>query len=259
MSMTNEDPGAVLNALARALVPHLLEALRERQTADDWVDVIAMLPTCKRVLSRACRRGELPARRLKRRWLVRRSAFDSWVEAHETGTKPSFRTADTSTALPPATPHSEPTKRSSSALSPARQHEQDMEALRAKLDLRKLTDAERAAKGMPPYEVDRAYAEFLSDDARRKEEEAAKERDERDPLIAKKRAEATRIADAAAALRPSKLPRVKCKRCKRTVSQRKDGQPVAHACPHRFGYGCMADGEELNGIVPHCPWCKAGI
>jgi len=134
-----------------------------------------------------------------------------------------------------------------------------MEALRAKLGLRKLTDAERAAKGMPPYDVDRAYAEHLESEARRKEEAAAKERDERDPLIAKKRAEATRIADAAAARRPSKLPRVVCERCKRIVTKRKDGYPVAHACPHQFGYGCAADGEDLNGMVPECPWCKAGI
>jgi hypothetical protein len=104
----------------------------------------------------------------------------------------------------------------------------ETEALRIKLGLRRLTDAERAAKGMAPYDVDRAYAEFLGAEPRRKEEKQAKERDERDPAIAKGRAEATRVADAAAALRPSKLPRVEMRTLQTNRGQAK-GRPPRRA------------------------------
>jgi hypothetical protein len=219
------EPADVLSLLARALAPYLVETLRDHEAASGWVDVAAALPTCKRALWRACRRGELPARRLKRRWLARRSDLDTWIEAHPTGTTPPPRFAPPK-PIPPSR---------EKPLSPAQQHEKEMDALHKQLGLRRLNDAERAAKGLPPYDVDQAYAEHLAAEARRAEEAAAKERADNDPAVAKQRAEATRVSDAARAQRPSKLPRVECVRCHRQVSQRKDGRPVAHACPHQFG------------------------
>lgn len=236
----------MLRVIAGALAPYLLETLRDHEAATGWVDVAAALPTCKRTLWRACRRGELPARRLKRRWLARRSDLDAWIESHPTGTAPAPRFI----ARDPASPKEK-------TLSPAQHHEKEMDALRQQFGLRRLTDAERAAKGLPPYDVDREYAEHLAAEARRHEEEAARERADHDPVVAKQRAEVTRAADAARAQRPSKLPRVECARCHRLVSRRKDGRPVAHACPHQFGYGCRAEGEDFDGAVPHCPWCRS--
>ena len=61
---------------------------------------------------------------------------------------------------------------------------------------------------MPPYDVDREYAEHLDAEARRAEEKAARERADNDPAVAKRRAEATRAADVAQAQKRSKLPRV---------------------------------------------------
>ena len=241
------EPVDALSVLARALAPYLLETLRDHEAAAGWVDVAAALPTCKRALWRACRRGELPARRLKRRWLARRSDLDAWIESHPTGTAP-----------PPRVVTPRPTPPQGTPLSPARQHEKEMEALYKQLGLRRLNDAERAAKGLPPYDVDQEYAEHLAAEARRAEEKVAKERADHDPAVAKQRAEATRTADAVRAQRPSKLPRVECARCHRTVSQRKDGRPVAHACPHQFGYSCGSDTDDNDGTVPHCPWCRSG-
>ena len=241
------EPGDVLGVLARALAPHLLETLRDHETGASWVDVATALPTCKRALWRACRRGELPARRLKRRWLARRSDLDAWIESHPTGTAPPHRSFDPKPALPKETP-----------LSPAQQHEKEMEALYKQLGLRRLNDAERSAKGLPPYDVDREYAEHLTAEARRTEEATAKKRADYDPAVAKQRAEATRAADAIRAQRASKLPRVECARCHRHVSRRKDGRPVAHACPHQFGFSCSSDSDDNDGTVPHCPWCRSG-
>jgi hypothetical protein len=241
------EPADVLNVLARALAPYLVETLRDQEAAAGWVDVAAALPTCKRALWRACRRGELPARRLKRRWLARRSDLDTWIESHPTGTAPGPRFV----VREPAPPKEKP-------LSAAQQHEKEMDALRKQLGLRRLTDAERAAKGLPPYDVDREYAEHLAAEARRAEEKAARERADNDPAVAKQRAEATRAADAARAQKPSKLPRVECARCHRQVSRRKDGRPVSHACPHQYGYSCSSDTDDNDGTVPHCPWCRSG-
>ncbi|HKY40157.1 MAG TPA: helix-turn-helix domain-containing protein [Polyangiaceae bacterium] len=240
------EPADALSVLVRALAPYLLETLRDQEAAAGWVDVAVALPTCKRALWRACRRGELPARRLKRRWLARRSDLDTWIESHPTGTAP-----------PPRFVTPKPVPSKEAVLSPAQQHEKETEALYKQLGLRRLNDAERAAKGLPPYDVDREYAEHLAAQARRAEEAKAKERADHDPAVAKQRAEATRAADAARAQRPSKLPRVECARCRRQVAQRKDGRPVAHACPHQFGRSCSPDGDDSDGTVPHCPWCRS--
>ncbi len=239
------EPADVLSVLAGALAPYLVETLRDHEGASGRVDVAAALPTRK---PRACRRGELPARRLKRHWLARRSDLDIWIEAHPTGTTPPPRFAP---PKPIPSPREKP-------LSPAQQHEKEMDALHKQLGLRRLNDAERAAKGLPPYDVDQAYAEHVAAEARRVEEAAAKERADNDPAIAKQRAEATRASAAARAQRPSKLPRVECFRCHRQVSQRKDGRPVAHACPLQFGYHGSSDTDDRDGSVLHCPWYRGG-
>jgi hypothetical protein len=245
------EPADVLKVLAQALAPYLADLLGRNEASADWVDVAAALPTSKRVLWRACRRGELPARRVKRRCLARRADLDAWIESHETGMAPPPAERP---APRPAPPERKPLPETK--LTPAQQHEKEMDALRAKLGLRRLTDSERAARGMPPYDVDREYEEFLADRARRAEEQAERERADHDPVVAKQRAEATRAADAARARQPHKGPRVTCERCGRQVAQRRDGRPVAHACPHQFGYGCHDEQGNSIGTVPRCPWCR---
>jgi hypothetical protein len=226
--------------LAAALAPHLAEllGLNRSNAVDDWLDVAEELPTCKRALYRACRTGALPGRRIKRRWLVRRADFDAWIETHETGAPPA----------PQPAPHTR-------ALTPAQEHEREMDALRARLGGRRLTDAERAAKGMPSYDVEREYQEFLAKIKEDEEEQAAKERADNDPQIAAQRAAAIRAADAAKARRPSKSPRVRCERCARIVTRRKDGRPLSHACPHGYGSGCYDTNGNSTGAAPRCPWC----
>ncbi len=246
------EPADVLKVLAQALAPYLADLLKSSEASADWVDVAAALPTSKRVLWRACRRGELPARRVKRRWLARRADLDAWIESHETGVRPASPIERPEPMRPPLIRKPPPEPK----LTPAQQHEKEMDAFRAKYGFRRLTDSERAARGMPPYDVDREYAEHLAAEARRAEEQAARERADNDPVIAKQRAEATRAADAARARRPYKGPRVTCERCGRQVAQRRDGRPVAHACPHQFGYHCYDEEGNSEGTVPHCPWCK---
>lgn len=236
------DPADSLRVLAAALAPHLAEllGLNKSNAVDDWLDVAEELPTCKRALYRACRTGALPGRRIKRRWLVRRADLDAWIETHETGAP--------RVPQPAAPPHAR-------ALTPAQEHEREMDALRARLGKRRLTDTERAARGMPPYDVEREYQEFLAEEKERQEEEAAKERADNDPRVAAERAAAVRAADAAKASRPSKSPRVRCERCARIVTRRKDGRPISHACPHGHSSGCYdTDGNSI-GTVPKCPWC----
>lgn len=228
-------------ALAEALAPHLVEllGLGRKNDVDDWVDVVHALPTCERALRRACRTGALPARRIKRRWVARRADLDAWIESHETGTPPAPK--------PVAVPAPRP-------LTPAQQHEREMDALLKQAGMRRLTDAERAAKGMPPYDTERAYAESLEEEKRREEEGAQRERDDNDPAVVARRAAAIRASDAARSGRPTKLPRVRCERCLREVTRRKDGEPVAHECPHRYGYRCD-DADDQPAGTPHCPWC----
>jgi hypothetical protein len=79
-----------------------------------------------------------------------------------------------------------------------------------KLGMRRLTDAERAAKGMPPYDVNREYEESQAREKERERERAERERADNDPSVAAQRAAATRVADAARALKSFKMPRVRC-------------------------------------------------
>jgi hypothetical protein len=246
------EPADILKVLAQALAPYVADSLGRSEDSSDWVDVAAALPTLKRVLWRACRRGELPGRRVKRRWLARRADLDAWIEAHETGMKAPSPVERPEPRLPPPQRKPPPEPK----LTPAQEHEKEMDAFRARFGLRRLTDSERAARRMPPYDVDREYAEHLAAEARRAEERAARERDDNDPVIAKQRAEATRAADAAPTRRPYKGPRATCERCRRQVAQRRDGRPVAHGCPHQFGYHCYDEEGNSEGAVPHCPWCR---
>jgi hypothetical protein len=247
------DADDALRTLAHALTPYLLDSISKKDAASDWVDVAAALPTCKRVLYRACRTGILSARHIRRRWLARRADLDAWVESHETGVTPRESRQAPERDLVPSKSASPAPQRE---LTPAQQHEREMEELYTRFGMRRATDAERAARGLPPYDVDREYADFLAAEARRTEEQAARERADRDPVIAEQRAEATRAADAVRERRPSKVPRVTCERCRRRVTQRRDGRPVAHSCPHQFGYGCFDEEGNRKGAEPRCPWCK---
>jgi hypothetical protein len=234
------DTSNALRVLAAALAPHLLELLdlSTRIHSDDWVDVAAQLPTCKRALYKACRTGALPARRVKRVWLARRVDLDAWVESHDTGVKPA----------PAVTPNR--------VLTPAEEHERETDALLEKMGLRRRTDAERAALGLPPYDVDREYEEHLKAEKEREERRASKERDDANPQIAAARAAAIREVDEARLRRPAKLPRIRCNRCGRVMTRRRDGGPISHPCPRRHGYGCSnaSGNSDYDGTVK-CPWC----
>lgn len=236
------EPADSLRALAEALAPHLVELLNlsRKNEVDDWIDVVNAVPTCERALKRACRTGALPARRIKRRWLARRADLDAWIESHETGKEP------------PPKPVAPPAPR---AFTPAEEHEREMDAMRKKLGMRRLTDAERAERGMPPYDINREYAEHLEQEKRWEEERAQKKRDDNDPEIAAARAAAVRAVDAARSARPTKLPRIRCERCLREVTRRKDGDPIHHECPHRYGTGCYGAENDGRTGIPDCPWC----
>lgn len=236
------DPADSLRVLANALAPYMAEVLglTNRATEDDWLDVAEALPSCKHALYRACRTAALPGRRIKRRWLVRRKDLDAWVESHETGSAP----------VPPA-----PKLPAVRELTPAEQLDKDVTDLMKKMGMRRLTDEELAAKGLPPHDINRAYEESLAREREREEKRLAAERADNDPKIAAQRAAATRAADEARAGRPVKLPRVRCNRCGREASRRKDGLPVAHECPHRYGRRCRAAGDDDESSVPRCPWC----
>jgi hypothetical protein len=145
------EPADALRVLAAALAPLLAEllGLANSSSVDDWLDVATELPTCKRALYRACRTGELPGRRIKRRWLVRRRDLDAWIESHEAAVAPQVK------QVTPARPVSSAREVVARVLTPAELHEREMDALRAQLGHRRLNDAERAARGMPPYDVNR--------------------------------------------------------------------------------------------------------
>jgi hypothetical protein len=96
-----------------------------------------------------------------------------------------------------------------------------MNSLLERMGMRRATGAERAARGLPPYDAEREYAEHLARQAEWAEEQAAKARDDNNPAIAAQRAESTRAADAARSGAHFKNPRVVCERYARTVSQRK--------------------------------------
>ncbi|MGO9833970.1 MAG: helix-turn-helix domain-containing protein [Polyangiaceae bacterium] len=74
--------GAVLDALAEALLPRLVSRLAAMRQDADLVDVAAVVPLPRRTVYRACRAGSIEgARRVGRRWLATRAAIDAWVRS----------------------------------------------------------------------------------------------------------------------------------------------------------------------------------
>ena len=151
-------------------------------------------------------------------------------------------------------PRKIPVNEGRSDLNPAEAHEREMDRLYDELGLQRVTNAERTAKGMPPYDRDREYAEFLEQRRLTKEREAQKERDDNDPNIAAERAAATRALDATGATKRYKIPRVPCPRCKRPIRMLKNGEPIGHQCPHAHGYGCHAAKDDPSALNSSRPW-----
>jgi hypothetical protein len=130
-----------------------------------------------------------------------------------------------------------------------------MDALHAKIGGRRLNNAERAARGMPPYDVNQEYEEFQAKLREEEERRAAKERADNDPVVAASRAAAALDADAKKWSRPFKTARMQCPRCGRTVFRGKDGRPESHQCPHGCGTGCYDVDGNYERDEPRCPWC----
>jgi hypothetical protein len=75
---------SALHSLAAVLAP-LVAAEIASHRGEDWIDqddsALGRREHCRRA-----RRGDLPARKVGRRWLVRRAHLDAWIEAHPTAT-----------------------------------------------------------------------------------------------------------------------------------------------------------------------------
>lgn len=69
----------------RAGFREITQALDELIDGDDWVDQ-KNSPLGRRVHCEAARSGKLPAKKLKGRWLAKRSDVDAFIEQY--GTKP---------------------------------------------------------------------------------------------------------------------------------------------------------------------------
>jgi hypothetical protein len=71
-----------VRALARALLPYLREQIGAERASHALVEVAAVVPLPRRLVLRACRRGEVVAAvKRGRRWLATRAAVDAWVQA----------------------------------------------------------------------------------------------------------------------------------------------------------------------------------
>lgn len=69
--------------LAAALLPYLTELQpADSRTAEEWIDIAEEIPSRKRQAYAACRAGKLPGKKVARRWLVRRSDLDAWIESY---------------------------------------------------------------------------------------------------------------------------------------------------------------------------------
>lgn len=70
----------IMNGLVQLLLP-VFRAEIAAARHDDWIDQ-SHSPLGRREHCRLARAGTLPARKVGRRWLVRRSELDAWIEAH---------------------------------------------------------------------------------------------------------------------------------------------------------------------------------
>lgn len=90
---------ALVMTLARLFVPFVAAELRGATSAeegDGWIDQ-ACSPLGRRLHCALARAGTLPARKMGRRWLVRRADLDAYIEEHG-------RAAARTAAEPDATP-----------------------------------------------------------------------------------------------------------------------------------------------------------
>ena len=68
-----------LRVLAAALMPHLRETFAYEAGEAQLVDVAKFLPLPRRTVHNACRRGDLVAVKVGRRWIATRAAIDAWL------------------------------------------------------------------------------------------------------------------------------------------------------------------------------------
>jgi len=130
----------------------------------------------------------------------------------------------------PPTPASASQPRPPRPLTPAEQWEQEEDQLLQQMKLRRPTDEERRAQGLPPYDRERAYQEHLEWKKKYDAEQDQKRRDDADRSIAAQRASASRAEDERRAKRPlgpRSSPRVRCDLCARDIPSRCASPPIA--------------------------------
>ncbi|MFO0589881.1 MAG: helix-turn-helix domain-containing protein [Polyangiaceae bacterium] len=82
--------GAVLSMVAHLLAPFLVPALArvaQNDPEDGWVDQRCS-PLGRRLHCSLARRGDLPARKLGRRWLVKRTVLEAYIAEHGKAAEP---------------------------------------------------------------------------------------------------------------------------------------------------------------------------